>query len=69
MQIANNVEERREKLETFALDILDQCQKKGFTLEEVQDLPKYFEEQARYAVARHKRNIEFMHIRKQPKED
>lgn len=69
MQITNNVEERREKLEAFALDILDQCQKEGFTLEEVQDLSKYFEEQARYAVARCKRNIEFRHIRKQPKED
>lgn len=69
MQIANNVAERREKLEAFALDILDQCQNKGFTLEEVQDLPRYFEEQARYAIARHKRNIEFTHIRKQAKED
>ena len=53
----------RKKLEAFALEVLDQCANKGFTLEEVKDLPNYIEEQTRYAVLRHMRKIEFQHIK------
>ncbi|PKM67107.1 MAG: hypothetical protein CVU95_08465 [Firmicutes bacterium HGW-Firmicutes-2] len=58
----------RKKLEAFALEVLDQCENKGFTLEEVKDLPNYIEEQTRYAVLRHMRNVEFQHIKSQTKE-